>query len=409
MAAGTSGRSGEVPEGRPRVSAAGLADPRADGKDAEERRVTPLELFFDLVFVFAITQVTGLLSEEPTPLGLLRGMALLAALWWAWVCYSWLTNTVRAEDATPARLVVLSAMAAMLVASLAVPDAFGDAGVVFGIAYFVIRLLHLALYALVAGEEGPEARRAVLRFAPGFLGGPALIAAAGTADGAVQGALWAAALGLDYGTPLLRGVSGLRVHAGHFSERHGLVIIIALGESIVAVGVGASGLALGPGVVLAALLGAGVAAGLWWAYFDLVALAAERRLAGSRGDERAKLARASYSFLHLPMVAGIVLVALGIKKTLAHVGDPLGTVPAVALCGGVALYLLGHNAFRLRDAGSVSVPRLVATAAALALIPLALRTPALIPLGAVAALLAALAAYEAARHRALRRELRGVP
>ena len=377
--------------------------------DTEERRVTPLELFFDLVFVFAITQVTGLLSEEPTPLGLLRGMALLAALWWAWVCYSWLTNTVRAEDATPARLVVLSAMAAMLVASLAVPDAFSDAGVVFGIAYFVIRLLHLALYALVAGEEGPEARRAVLRFAPGFLGGPALIAAAGTADGAVQGALWAAALGLDYGTPLLRGVSGLRVHAGHFSERHGLVIIIALGESIVAVGVGASGLALGPGVVLAALFGAGVAAGLWWAYFDLVALAAERRLAGSRGDERANLARDSYSFLHLPMVAGIVLVALGIKKTLAHVGDPLGTVPAVALCGGVALYLLGHNAFRLRDAGSVSVPRLVATAAALALIPLALRTPALIPLGAVAALLAALAAYEAARHRALRRELRGVP
>ena len=409
MATGPNVRSGEVPEGRPRVSAAGLANPRADEKDAEERRVTPLELFFDLVFVFAITQVTGLLSEEPTPLGLLRGMALLAALWWAWVCYSWLTNTVRAEEATPARLVVLSAIAAMLVASLAVPDAFGDAGVVFGIAYFVIRLLHLALYALVAGEEGPEARRTVLRFAPGFLGGPALIAAAGTADGAVQGALWAAALGLDYGTPLLRGVSGLRVHAGHFSERHGLVIIIALGESIVAVGVGASGLALGPGVVLAALLGAGVAAGLWWAYFDLVALAAERRLAASRGDERANLARDSYSFLHLPMVAGIVLVALGIKKTLSHVGDPLGTIPAVALCGGVALYLLGHNAFRLRDAGSVSVPRLVATATALALIPLALITPALMTLGAVAALLAALAAYEAARHRALRRELRAVP
>ena len=153
------------------MSADGSADPRAGEEDAEERRVTPLELFFDLVFVFAITQVTGLLSDDPTPMGLLRGMALLATLWWAWVCYSCLTNTVRAEDATPARLVVLSAMAAMLVASLAVPDAFGDAGVVFGVAYFVIRLLHLALYALVAGEEGPEARRAVLRFAPGFLGG----------------------------------------------------------------------------------------------------------------------------------------------------------------------------------------------------------------------------------------------
>lgn len=402
-------RTGDGSGGKGQMSAAGSADLRAGELDTEERRVTPLELFFDLVFVFAITQVTGLLSDEPTPLGLLRGVALLAALWWAWVCYSWLTNTVRAEDATPARLVVLSAMAAMLVASLAVPDAFGDAGIVFGSAYFVIRLLHLALYALVAGEEGPRGRRTVLRFALGFLGGPALIAVAGTTDGAFQGALWAAALGLDYGTPLLRGVSGLRVHAGHFSERHGLVIIIALGESIVAVGVGASGLTLVPGVIVAALFGAGVAAGLWWAYFDLVALAAERRLAGSRGDERANLARDSYSFLHLPMVAGIVLVALGIKKTLAHVGDPLGTIPAVALCGGVALYLLGHNAFRLRDAGSVSVPRLVATAAALALIPLALHAPALIPLGAVAALLAALAAYEAARHRALRRELRGAP
>ena len=161
-----------------------------------------------------------------------------------------------------------------------------------------------------------------------------------------------------------------------------------------AIGVGAAGLELGAGVVLASILGMVLAAGLWWAYFDYVALAAERRLIRAQGHERATLARDSYSYLHLPMVTGIVLVALGVKKTLAHVGDPLGTIPAVALCGGVALYLLGHNAFRLRDVGSVSVPRLAATAVSLALIPAAVQLPALLTLTMMSTLLVALAAYE---------------
>jgi low temperature requirement protein LtrA len=347
-----------------------------------------------LVFVFAITQVTAFLSDHPTWTGLVQGLALLAALWWAWVGYSWLTNNaVRAEEATPARLVVLAAMAAMLIASLAVPDAFGEAGILFGGAYLVVRLLHLALYAYTTGDS-PEARRTVIGFAPGFLGGPMLLVVAGSLDGPAQGVLWALALAIDYGVALLRGVSGFRVHAGHFVERHGLIIIIALGESIVAIGVGAAGLELGTGVVLATILGMVLAAGLWWAYFDYVALAAERRLIRAQGHERATLARDSYSYLHLPMVAGIVLVALGVKKTLAHVGDPLGIIPAVALCGGVALYLLGHNAFRLRDVGSLSIPRLAATAISLALIPAAEWMPALITLAAMATLLVALAAYE---------------
>jgi low temperature requirement protein LtrA len=322
------------------------------------------------------------------------------------VCYSWLTNNaVRAEEATPARLVVLAAMAAMLVASLAVSDAFGKAGILFGGAYFVVRLLHLALYAFTSGDS-PEARRAVIGFAPGFLGGPALLVVAGSLDGTAQGMLWVFALAIDYSAALLRGVAGFRVHARHFVERHGLIIIIALGESIVAIGVGASGLELGAGVVLAAILGVVLAAGLWWAYFGYVALAAERRLIRAKGHERATLARDSYSYLHLPMVAGIVLVALGIKRTLADVGDPLGSIPAVALCGGVALYLIGHNAFRLRDVGSISVPRLAATAVSLALIPAAVRLPALVTLGASAALLVALGAYETFHSDELRRKLR---
>jgi len=330
---------------------------------------------------------------------------LLVVLWWAWAGYVWLTNAVPAEEVIPARLVILIAMAAMLVASLAVPDAFGEYGALFGLAYFVVRLLHVVLFVLASGVP-PEAIRAMLRLAPGFLGAPLLLIPAGFADGFVQGALWAAAIGIDLSVSLVGGVGGFRVQAGHFAERFALIIIIALGESIVAIGVGASGLALGAGVVLAAVLGVALAAALWWAYFDLLMLVAERRLFAAKGEERARLARDAYPYLHLPMVAGIIFVALGIKQTLAHVGDPLGTIPAVALCGGVALYLLGHNAFRLREVGSVSVPRLVVTALCLALIPVAVLIPSLVILAILAGLMCALVALETMRSREFRRELR---
>jgi low temperature requirement protein LtrA len=373
--------------------------------DLPERRVTPLELFFDLVFVFALTQVTGFLADHLTWIGMLQGATLLVVLWWAWGGYSWLTNAVPAEEVISARLVILTAMAAMLVASLAVPDAFGQYGVLFGLAYFVVRLLHVVLFVLATGNT-PETQQAFLRLTPGFLLAPALLIPAGFVDGFAQGTLWAVALAIDLGVSLVRGVSGFRVHAGHFVERYGLIVIIALGESIVAIGVGASGLELGAGVVLAAVLGVALAAALWWAYFDLFVLVAERRLSEAKGAERARLARDSYPYLHLPMVAGIILVALGIKMTLAHVGDPLGTIPAVALCGGVALFLLGHNAFRLRDVGSVSVPRLVLAILCCALIPVAVSVPSLVTLAILAGLMCALAAFETATSREFRRELR---
>jgi low temperature requirement protein LtrA len=296
-------------------------------------------------------------------------------------------------------------MAAMLVASLAVPDAFGEYGVIFGLAYFVVRLLHVILFVLASGVP-PEAIRAMLRLAPGFLGAPLLLIPAGFADGLVQGVLWATALGIDLSVSLIGGVGGFRVHAGHFAERFALIIIIALGESIVAIGVGALGLALGAEVVLASVLGVALAAALWWAYFDLFVLVAERRLFAAKGEERARLARDAYPYLHLPMVAGIIFVALGVKQTMAHVGDPLGIVPAVALCGGVALYLLGHNAFRLREVGRVSVARLVVTVLCCALLPVAVSVPSLITLLILAGLLCALVAFETMRSREFRRELR---
>ena len=376
-----------------------------EGGDSYEQRVTPLELFFDLVFVFALTQVTRFLSEHLTWVGLFQGAALLAVLWSSWAVYSWLTNAVPAEDVIPARIVIFCAMAAMFVASLAVPGAFGRYGVLFGIAYFVVQLLQVLLYALAAGSD-LEQRWAILRLAPGFVGAPVLLIVAGFLDGYAQGALWAVALVVGYGVAFIRGVSGFRIHAGHFAERHGLVVIIALGESIVAAGVGVTGLALGTGVIAAVVVGIALAAALWWAYFDLVMLTAERRLSAAQGEERARLARDCYSYLHLPMVVGIIFVALGVKQTLSHVGDPLGTIPAVALCGGVALYLLGHNGFRLRGIGSVSVPRLVVTILCCTLIPLAVWVPSLITLVVLVLLLCGLAAFETATSREFRRALR---
>lgn len=371
----------------------------------QEQEVTPVELFFDLVFVFAMTQVTGFLAHHVTWAGILRGVALLAALWWAWVCYSWLTNAIPAEEALPARLVILAAMVAMLVVSLSVPAAFGDAGVLFGIAYFVVRALHVVLYAIATD---PETQNAVFRLAPGFLIGPALLVVAGFLDGPLQAVLWVAALVLDYGVAFVRGVEGFSIHAEHFVERYQLIVIIALGESIVAIGTGVStgGLALGSFVVLAALVGTILIIALWWLYFDYVVLAAERNLIITSGHERSARARDSYSYLHLPMIAGIIFVALGFKKTLAHVTEPLGVIPAVALCGGSAVYLLGHNAFRLRDTGTISIPRLVVAAIACILIFIAIQTPALVALAALTVLFVTLVAYETLRSE-VRQNIRG--
>jgi low temperature requirement protein LtrA len=372
-------------------------------------RVTPLELFFDLVFVFAFTQVTGFISADPTWDGLLRGLLVLAALWWPWASYAWLTNALDPEEGA-VRLAMFAAIAALLIVALAAPGAFGPDGVAFGAAYLVVRLVHLVLVAK-AGRGDPDVSRAVVTVVPGATVAPLLLVIAGLVDGPVRLALWGAALAILYLAPLLRGMSGFRVQPEHFVERFGLIVIIALGESIVAIGVGAAGLPLDAGVIAAALLGITVAACLWWAYFDWVAYVGRARLAEATGTERAALARDLYSYLHLPMVAGIVLFALGLKTTLHAVGSPLPVIPAVGLCGGVALYLLAHVALRLRIGGGLGRGRPVATIVLLALVPVATVVPALVALGLVTAVCVALIAYEALRYRYARswiRSRRGV-
>jgi low temperature requirement protein LtrA len=296
-------------------------------------------------------------------------------------------------------------MAAFLVVALCVPGAFGEEALLFACAYAVVRYAQIALFVL-ASRDDPGLRHSVWGLAASTGLGVGLLVAASFADGALQGALWSLALLLDMGGPLLIDSSGWRLVPGHFAERHGLIVIIALGESIVAIGVGAEA-GVDAGVVVAATLGVVVAGALWWLYFDVVALVAERRLSNApAGKVRNEIARDSFSYLHFPMVAGIVLLALGLKKTLEHVEDPLKLVPAVAMLGGTALYLLAHVAFRWRNVHRFSAQRLIAAAALAALLPAAVELPALATLALLAAALVALIVYEARQFGELRDRLR---
>jgi low temperature requirement protein LtrA len=359
-----------------------------------DERASPLELFFDLVFVFALTQVTSLMADETTWEGVLKGMLVLTALWWAWGAYAWLTNYVNTDE-TRERLLLFVSMAGMLVAALAVPGAFGDDAVLFACAYAVVRWMHIFIFA--EANEAIDTGQAITRLSRTALPAPALLIVAAFLDGADQLVLWGVALVIDLAGPLVFGVRGFQVSPAHFAERFGLIVIIALGESIVAIGVGAEGIDLGTSVVIAAVLGVALSAALWWAYFDVVAVAAERRFTRARGHARILMARDAYSYLHLPMIAGIILVALGIKKTIGHVDDPLKTVPAAALLGGVAMYYGSHVAFRLRNMGTVNAPRVLAALACIALIPVATEIDSLGALALTAAVAASVIVYETVR------------
>jgi low temperature requirement protein LtrA len=381
----------------------------------EGEMVSPLELFFDLVFVLAFTQCTALMADEPTWEGLAKGLLVLGVLWWSWVGYAWITSIVDPED-DAVRLVIFAAMAALLIVALCVPEAFGDSALILACAYAVVRIAHIALFMLASRDE-PNLRASVIGLAISTAIASGLLVGASFADGTLQGALWALALALDIGGPYFFGSEGWQLKPHHFAERHGLIVIIALGESIVAVGVGAEH-GVDAGVAVAAIVGTAVAAALWWLYFDVVALVAARRLARAEpGREQNEMARDSYSILHLPMIAGIILVALGMKKTLGHVEDPLKLVPAAALLGGAALYLLAHVAFRYRHIHTLNTRRLGLAVLLVAFIAAAVEIPALATISVLALALALLIvvetrAYGESRHRTrteLRQEAAGHP
>jgi low temperature requirement protein LtrA len=368
------------------------------------RPVAPLELFFDLVFVFGFTQVTTLLSHEPTWTGLGRGLLIVSALWWAWASYAWLTNTID-PDAGPVLGSMLVATGAMFVAALAVPEAFGDEGVVFGVSFLIVNAMQATLYALGAHGDR-DLVGAILRVVPWSLGGAALILVAGFTDGWLRGALWIVALAAGFVGPGFIDLHGWRVQPAHFVERHGLIVIIAIGEALVAIGIGARGARLDAAMIVAALLGLIVAMSFWLAYFDYFTIRVRQLLSNRTGEDRVALARDVYTYLHLPMIVGIVLFAFAMKSTLAHLHDELGTIEALALCGGPALFLSAHVGVRFRVSRTLRSGRLVAAIACAALIPVAMSVPAIVALALVAGIWVALHAYELIWWRQARAETR---
>jgi low temperature requirement protein LtrA len=387
---------------------------------------TTLELFFDLVFVFALTQITSFMAHDLTALRVVQGLLILGLLWWSWTGYAWLGNVVKADEGAT-RIAVLVAMAAMFVMALAVPEAFDDSPgglstpYAIAVCYFVLRTIHIGTFwALAAGDSALRAQ--LSRFAVSMLLATGLLSAAAAASGTTRDWLWVAVLVADYGGTFLGGASGWRLPAArHFAERHGLMVIVGLGESVVAIGVGISDRPLSAAIVGASLLGLVLCGALWWLYFDTSALATERALAEAEPAERARMGRDAFSLLHLPIVAGIVLLALGMKKVLEYVADvdhhdvsdPLQGVALAALVLGVVTYLLGQAAFYYRCTGRVKMFRV---GAALLLIPMVVGgrdLPAIATLGVLAAVVAGMVAWEthvfAADRHALRHSEHGDP
>jgi low temperature requirement protein LtrA len=376
----------------------------------EGHSVTTLELFFDLVFVFAITQVTTFMAVDLGWRSVLRGLVLLSLLWFAWCSYAWLGNQAHADEGI-VRGAVIVAMAAMFVVALAIPGGWGGEGgginapVLLAAALAVVRLTHLGVYAVAAAGDA-ALRRQLVRAAVPVCASAALLVAGALAGGPRQTALWALAVVVDYTGIYASGADWRLPAPGHFAERYGLIVIIALGESLIAVGVGAAGFPLTVPTVAAALLGMTVSVALWWAYFDVVAPVAERVLRSRTGIDRVRLARDSYTYLHFPMVAGVIYLALGLKKVAQYVGDtahhaltdPLPATALWSLYGGVAAYLIGHLAFRMRNVRSLNRPRAV-VAVLLLPAPLAVGSlPALAALAVLAGVLVALIAFEVVRY-----------
>lgn len=387
---------------RPGTASQKTSVPAEERVGTAEERTTPLELLFDLVFVYAITQMAHVVAADPTPTGFARAAVLLAAVWYAWICFAWLTNNVGVDDGV-IRAGILVATGAVFFVGVAVPYALAEDVMLFVSAYFLARLLHIVLYAYGV-RHSPDARRNVLALAPTFVLGPAALFALPWLPEEWRLPYLVVALAFDVSSPYIAGVAELPVRPAHFSERFALFIIITLGESIVSIGVGA-GTHPGGAVLVAIALAFGLTVLLWWSYFDVVSLAGERRLSRASRSERAILARDAYTYIHYFLVAGIVGFAIGCKKLVAAPTHDLTTAGGVALCGGVAVYLLGHAAFRYRMTRTIGVHHLAGAAAAAAVMLASSQIPALATAGLLAGALVVVSVRERFELSDLRRRL----
>jgi low temperature requirement protein LtrA len=371
------------------------------GARIPERRTSSIELLWDLVFVFAVTQVATLLSRHLSWAGFGHGMLILALVWWAWSAFVWAANA-QDSDSTILRLTLLLASLLIFVSGLAVPEALGSEGLLFAITYAVVRFLHLGLYA-DASRRGQASWSAIAGFAITVCIGMALLVVGGLLHGSARVALWALAVAIDYAGPAwltrdrLRSIQ--RVAVAHFAERYSLFVIICLGESIVAIGVGATTrhhhLSAAEIALVALALVSTMA--MWWTYFDRFAEVAEERLRTHRDPVIA--AADAYSYLHLVIVAGIIIFAAGVRLLVQVPGSPPSAPVRLALCGGVALYLVGHVAFRLRMTGTFGYEKAIVAAALLLLYAVGGGIAAVTFAGAIAALLVLLCALERVSER----------
>jgi low temperature requirement protein LtrA len=365
-------------------------------------RVSTLELFFDLVFVFTITQLTGVLVEGGDAAAIAQVVVMLAVIWWMYDGYAWLTNAI-ATDRLRHRLLLIGGMGGFLVIALAAPDAYGGDGLVFGLGYLAVVLLHGSMY--VRGTSASE-MAAILRIVPFNLLGAGLVLVGGGLGGDAQWIAWLVAATLLWVTPWLTTVEGFVVSPAHFVERHGLVVIVALGESIVVIGAGAAGLELDAGLIVMALLSLALSASLWWTYFSDEEAVEPAMLAASP-ERRAQLALWGFGYWHYGLILGVVGVAAGLKKAIGDPYDPLDAWIALELAAGAALFIACDAGFRRTLGVARSALRLVAAAASLLTIPVGTELSAAAQVGALAAIMAAALVAEASR-RASRSERPGV-
>ena len=379
----------------------------------EGHRVTTFELFFDLVFVFAFTQVTEFMAESHSALGVLQAMLVLGYLWWGWASYGWLANQTHVDEGV-VRLGMTVAMISMFVVALVIPEAFTDlegglyGPIVFVVAYLVVRFVHPVLYLIAAGDDA-ALRRQVVRTGGSLAVGGSLLLVGALVGAPWQTWSWLAAFIADVTLTYLtsRGGSWRVQSAAHWAERHGLIIILALGESVISIGAGAAHEPISVALLVGALLAILLTIALWWLYFDVTAIAAEHHLAEAKGERRAAMATDAYTYVHLLLVAGIVISALGVESVLSHIDDDhLGWFGASALFGGTSLYLAGHALFWKRVGGTWKVWRLAGGTALLALLPLGAIVQPVVALGIVVAIAVAVAATETQRYATKRAQVR---
>jgi low temperature requirement protein LtrA len=355
------------------------------------------------------------MADEHSARGVLQGLLMLALLWGTWSGYTWLGNQARADEGL-LRAVMAVAMAGMFAVALTIPEAWHDepgglnGPLVLVCAYLLVRGVHLTVYAVAATGDPGLRRQVAITWLPTIVAAAVLVSGA-LLGGWTQTLLFAVALLVEWvGAYLPSRHGNWRLRSPvHLTERHGLFIILAIGESVVAIGFGAAEQPISGPLLFAAILGVAAAVCLWWLYFDVVSLAAEHRLLEARGQARVDLAVEAYTYGHFPIVAGIVLAALGVEGVLAHAGEskPLGTFYALPLFGGFALYLAGHLLFQGRTHSGLSLPRLVATGVLLAALPAAVVLPPLAGLAGLVVILAALIVVETTRDAQARHRLRG--